>query len=439
MKQRANTWRQRLKRSLRLRLVLMFVLLALAMTAVFLFGMQRALSSGFTAVLRPLASDYIDRLAADIGTPPDIARAQSLVQRLPLSVRIEGPSVQFDSHPRRWSARHDRHDAGGDDDSDGGRFFSRTTADGHRLSFGLGDASWASRPRAIGWFTLGALLLLTLGAYAYVRRLFKPLDDIRSGAQRFGQGHFDTPIPLRRHDDLGELALQVNTMADNIRAMLDAKRALLLAVSHELRSPLTRARLNAELVVEGRERDALLRDLGTMRDLVTDLLESERLAAGHAALQLHGTDLNALVRQVVDELPAASGVVLELADGLPMLQLDAARMRVVVRNLLDNALRHSAAAAQPPRLGSALHGQQVRLSVRDFGPGVEAGQLPQLGEAFYRPDSARQRRTGGIGLGLYLCRLIAQAHGGSLQFENAGPGLRVTLHLPIDAEATQSA
>lgn len=112
MKPRQRAWRQRLTRSLRLRLVAMFLLLALAMTAVFLSGMQRALSSGWSVVLRPLVSDYIDRLAADIGSPPDVARARSLVDRLPVSVRIEGPRVQFDSHPLRWSHRHDEHDAG---------------------------------------------------------------------------------------------------------------------------------------------------------------------------------------------------------------------------------------------------------------------------------------------------------------------------------------
>jgi signal transduction histidine kinase len=213
--------------------------------------MQRALSSGWSVVLRPLVSDYVDRLAADIGSPPDVARARSLVQRLPVSVRIDGPRVQFDSHPRRWSRHHDEHDARDAVDDDTSRLFARTTADGHHLSFGLGDAGWASRPRAIGWFTLGALLTLTALAYVYVRRLFRPLDDIRSGADRFGRGEFDTPIPMRRNDELGELATQVNTMAGNIRGMLDAKRALLLAVSHELRSPLTRARLNAELLREG--------------------------------------------------------------------------------------------------------------------------------------------------------------------------------------------
>ena len=102
---------------------------------------------------------------------------------------------------------------------------------------------------------------------------------------RFGSGDFEPPIPVRRRDELGDLAERINRMAQSLHGMLDAKRALLLAISHELRSPLTRARVNAELVAEGEHRSALLRDLGEMRDLITDLLESERLASGHAALQ----------------------------------------------------------------------------------------------------------------------------------------------------------
>ncbi len=427
----ASRWRRRPKHSLGLRLVVLFLVLALAMTAVFLYGMQRALSSGWSVVLRPLVADYVDHLARDIGSPPDAARAQALVKSLPLSVRIEGPQVQFDSHPRRWSHRHDNEDW----DADGSVLLTRSTADGHRVSFGLGDAGWATRPRAIGWITLTALLLLTALAYAYVRHLFRPLDDIRSGALRFGQGRFDTPIPVRRQDELGDLAIQVNTMAHNIHGMLDAKRGLLLAVSHELRSPLTRARLNAELVADGNARDALLRDLGSMRDLIGDLLESERLASGHAALNAEATDLNALVRAVVDERLAAAAVQLDLADALPTVTVDAVRIRLLLRNLLDNALRHSASAAEPPRLQTSLQDGQLSLTVRDFGPGVDAAVLSQLGEAFYRPDSARQRSTGGIGLGLYLCRLVAQAHGGSLRFDNARPGLQVTLRLPLKPTA----
>jgi len=420
-------WARRLRRSLGTRLVLLFLLLALATTGIFLAGMQRALSGGWSAVVRPLVADYVDRLAAEIGTPPDALKAQALVQRLPLSVRIEGPAVQYDSHPQRRAWHRDRP---GDDDGDRW-LLQRSTADGHRITFGLGERGWASRPRTIGWFTLAALLLLTALAYGFVRRLFRPLDDIRAGAQRFGQGQFDAPIPVRRPDELGELAAQVNTMAQDLRAMLDAKRGLLLAVSHELRSPLTRARLNAELVADGPARDALLRDLGEMRDLIADLLESERLAQGHAALQRERCELNALVRDTLAGHFAGTDFELKLAADLPAAMLDPVRLRLALRNLLDNALRHGGTGAAPPCVSTAAGDGRLRLSVRDFGPGVSAAQLAQLGEAFYRADAARQRSTGGVGLGLHLCRMVAQAHGGRLQLRDAQPGLEALLELPL--------
>ena len=152
--------------------------------------------------------------------------------------------------------------------------------------------------------------------------------------------------------------------------MLDAKRALLLAISHELRSPLTRARLNTELLPETPEvtpqRDALLRDLQEMAGLITDLLESER---------------------------------------------------------------HGAGAAQAPELHLQPDSAGIRITVRDHGPGVPEAQLPHLAEPFFRLDSARSRTQGGVGLGLYLCKLVAQAHGGTFALRNAGPGLETTVRL----------
>jgi signal transduction histidine kinase len=414
-------WPHRLRRSLGLRLVGLFVLLALAITLIFLIGMQRALTGGWQGLVQPLVADYVDRLAADLGMPPDVVRAQALADRLPLSIRIDGPELHFDSHPRRsaWQQRHS-------DVESGWWLLTRTTADGHRIIFGVGDIAWEHRPRTIGWLTLTVLLLLTGTAYLYVRRLFRPLDDIRAGALRYGQGDFATPIPLRRADELGDLAQQVNTMAADLQRMLDAKRGLLLAISHELRSPLTRARLNAELVAEGSARDALLRDLAEMRDLIGDLLESERLAAGHAALRREPVDLNTLVAEQAAGMPLD----LQLAEGLPLLALDRVRIRLALRNLIDNALRHGS-AERPPQLSTRRDDAGVVLALRDFGPGVDSALLPQLAEAFYRPDAARTRVAGGVGLGLYLCRLVAQAHGGRLLLANANPGLQVELQLPI--------
>ena len=454
-----QAWR-RVTGALGVRLVLLFLVLALALTAVFTGGMQRAIGGGWRGLVRPLVADYVDRLADELGTPPDVARAKALVERLPVSIRISGPQVTWDSHPhlralqaerrgdlpgwmasgprggpghgpmhRRMHPEDDDAPAAGDDTERGWLLLTRTTADGHTLAFGLGDVPWRQRPRSIGWLTLGLLLGLTALAYLVMRHWLRPLGDIRAGAVRYGQGQFDRPIPVRGDDELGRLAAQINTMAGELRQMLDAKRALLLSISHELRSPLTRARLNAELVDEGPSRDALLRDLGEMRELISDLLESERLTAGHTALQREPVDLAALVEVAVHEqVPADVALELDLDADLGTVAVDPARWRLLVRNLVGNALRHG----QPP-LQDRLHreGDELVFTVRDHGPGVAPEALSQLGEAFYRPDAARGRSSGGVGLGLYLCRLVAQAHGGRLVVQAAEPGLVVQVRVPL--------
>jgi len=439
---KGNHWhaaRHRWRHSLKWRLVTLFLLLALATTAVFLFGMQRVLQGGWQGYARPLVADYVDKLAAEIGSPPSEERARAIVARLPVAIRIDGPQLHFDSHPdypshKRWTGSDD---VGERDFGSEGWGLARTTADGHRIRFGLAGPLPDARPRTFGWITLAALLLLTTLAFAFVRRLLRPLDDIGAGVARFGRGEFEPPIPVRRHDELGDLAERINGMAASLHGKLDAKRALLLAISHELRSPLTRARVNAELIEEGEHRNALLRDLGEMRDLITELLESERLAGGHAALHTEPVELAALVRELVAAQFADAKLALQLDEGIGPVQADPMRVRLLLRNLVDNALRHSAGAPTPPvvTLSSDALGQ-VRLSVRDFGPGVAEEHLAHLAEPFYRADSARQRATGGVGLGLYLCRLVAQAHGGSLNLRRAEPGLEVTAAWPIRADTT---
>ncbi|MDO8447697.1 MAG: HAMP domain-containing sensor histidine kinase [Rhodoferax sp.] len=444
--------RHALAHSLRVRLVALFLLLAMAMAATFLFGMQRALSVGWREAARPLVADYVDRLAAEVGSPPSVERAQALVQRLPVTVRISGPQVNWTSHveaPDRANRRGEdrwQSDWSADDwRRNEPRLLERTTPDGHRIQFSLNRQIWHTRPRLVGWITLAVLLAMTALAYARVRRLLRPLDDIRAGALRFGQGDFGQPIPVHhaaRPDELGELAATINTMGGDIHQMLEAKRALLLAISHELRSPLTRARLNTELLPETLEvqpsRDALLRDLGLMRDLITDLLESERLASPHAALQREPTDLAALVAEVTASLPGAAAVQQHIDSDLPAVALDRTRVRLLLRNLLDNALRHSADASHPPSIHVQVdkpaqgqhRGQGVRITVCDHGPGVPEDQLPHLAQPFYRADAARERATGGVGLGLYLCKLVAVAHGGTFTVRNAQPGLEVQVVLP---------
>ena len=273
------------------------------------------------------------------------------------------------------------------------------------------------------------LLLCVIGllgvigtAFGLIRHMVQPLHALALGADAFRRGEFSHRVPVIHSDEIGDLAMRFNQMAADIQAMLDGKRALLLAISHELRSPLTRARLHAELVGEGESRDALLLELAQMRDLITALLESERLGLGHSALQLADCDLAGLARE-----QALPGVALQVEHDLPVLKLDRLRVQLLLRNLVQNALRHNDTARGEVQLTLARDGAAVQLTVRDFGPGVPPEALPQLGQPFYRPDEARTRGEGGVGLGLCLCRLVAEAHGSQLELRNAAPGFEASV------------
>jgi signal transduction histidine kinase len=426
---RAHALRQaahRFRHSLKLRLLALFLLLALVLGVLLIGTLQRALQGGWQGYAQPLVADYVDHLAAEIGTPPDLARARAIAERLPVRVRITGPGLRFDSQPGGLDEAHD------DDDGHGPPSWglTRTLDSGHVLRFSLVAPPDERRPRRLGWIALGVLALVTMAAFLAVRRLLRPLDAIGAGVAAYTAGRFEAPIAAfapggrLRDDELGALATRIDGMAGSLAGMLEAKRTLLLAISHELRSPLTRARLHAELLDESPERSALLADLAEMRDLVATLLESERLQQGHSALQAAPLDLAAVLRT----LAAEEGVALDLGLSPAVALLDETRVRLMLRNLLANARRHAAAAPQPPQLFLRVEPDgRWALGLRDQGPGVADDQLARLGEPFHRPDAARTRSAGGVGLGLHLCRQVAQAHGGELRIANARPGLEVAM------------
>ena len=425
--------------SMQWRLVALFVLLALAVTAAFIGGTQRTFSSGWREAIRPMLGDYTERLATEIGSPPDIEKAKALTARLPISIRIQGAITNFDSRPNSHPNNHPNKHRENFENRRADHYISETntqslltrrTADGHTIRFGLGDLEWRKPPTGPVMVTLIALLFLTALAYLAVRKLLSPLNDISAGAKRFGQGDFRHPIPVRRKDELGDLAKKINAMAIDINSMLEAKRGLLLAISHELRSPLTRARVNIELLPENIDntpsRDAVLRDLAVMNQLISDLLETERLNDKHAALHRQLTNVQELVQSVVSQLPQEHSVKISVDAQTKSALIDENRLRLLLRNLIDNAVHHGAGGAQSPEVIVSNNDKELNITVRDYGKGVDEGVLANLAQPFYRTDSARQRSTGGVGLGLYLCRLVAQAHGGRLEFENAHPGLKVT-------------
>jgi signal transduction histidine kinase len=280
--------------------------------------------------------------------------------------------------------------------------------------------------------TIVSVLLLIALTYHLVKRLFQPLQNIRQSVARFGSGELDHRITIKRRDELGELANSINTMADEIEAMMEAKRQLLLAISHELRSPLTRARLNAELLQTSEPRQRIIADLQLLEQELSELLETERLGNRHAKLDLQPFDPSRLIDTVIQQHFSCATIISNHDNDSVTIQLDPVRIRLLIKNLLQNALRHTPESAEPVQLDSQVSDQRWTFSIQDHGEGIPQEHISHLTEPFYRVDKARQRKTGGYGLGLYLCRVIVEAHRGSLRIESEpGMGTRVIVTLPL--------
>ncbi len=260
---------------------------------------------------------------------------------------------------------------------------------------------------------LMAILLLMLG-YFIAGRFFIPINWIRKGAVRIGEGDLSYRIPYQRKDELGQLVAIVNQMAEDLERIFDSKRQLLLAISHELRSPITRMKLNVALLDETPMSHRLNSDIDEMHDIVEGLLDSERLQGKHTALDKVEVDAAGLIADIVGEYDESDCVFFQAqVDTLPMV-LDISKIKFLVRNLVSNALKYTWDKDRNIHIKLEKTENHITLSVADNGCGIDEEHLDHVFSPFYRADDSRGRLTGGVGLGLYLCLLIAKAHGGDI-------------------------
>jgi signal transduction histidine kinase len=270
------------------------------------------------------------------------------------------------------------------------------------------------------------------GSYLVVRWLFRPLHWLNDGVQEIARGNFAYEAPVRSDDELGRLTASFNHMTTRVRQMVQAREQLLLDVSHELRSPLTRMKVALEFVQDQPVREQLQHDIRELETMVTELLEAERLSSNHGGLMKTETDLVRLVRDVVDTYQGRQPAVqLVSAPDTLWLSIDADRLRIALRNVIDNALKASPAAGPPVEIRVQRDASVIRVSIRDYGPGIPLEDQTRVFEPFYRVDKSRGRDTGGYGLGLSLTKKIIAAHGGAILLASEpGQGSTFTLQLP---------
>jgi len=433
---------KKIRHSLSIRLLLMFMVAGIVIIILFQTLLGVFITRHIANEVAPHAHQYLSYVQKDIGSPPNIERAKQLAEELPIEIMITGPESNWASTTERPEIDH-LHDYQHNDNP----------KQQVKVGFERGQTSILIREEAVNgtheiliWshsfkqkrrhgfgplFILGILLAILGVLYWFIQRMFRPIKTIQSGVQIIGAGDLTHRITPARDDELGELAGSINHMADDIEQMLEAKRELLLAISHELRSPLTRAKVSAALLEPSTNQENITRDLNEMEAMITELLEAERLNGRHQSLQKVDVTLNEIVMSVVDEYFPDKAIDITLADQPTMQQLDPTRMRLVAKNLLDNAIKHNGENSPPVRVAVVSNDDGVMLEIEDFGSGIPAEHLPHLTEPFYRADASRQRKTGGFGLGLYLVKLIVEAHEGTLQIESQeGKGTQVRVSLP---------
>jgi signal transduction histidine kinase len=279
-------------------------------------------------------------------------------------------------------------------------------------------------------------LVVAAGAYPVVRRLTRRLERLQHSVQAWGEGQFATRVAVEGKDEVAQLAASFNEAAARIESLVAAQKSLLANASHELRSPLARIRMAAELMAEQAPpaiQVELRRNVMELDQLIDEILLASRLNADASATPcVEELDLTGLVAEECARVNAALEVD-PMANPISLMG-EPKLLRRMVRNLLENAVRYGAGSKIDVRLADMDSGT-LRLDVCDGGQGIPEPERERIFEPFYRIAGASES-AGGVGLGLALVRQIARRHGGDVQClaNGAGPGacLRVTLPLAPD-------
>ncbi len=298
----------------------------------------------------------------------------------------------------------------------------------------------------------GVVLMVTvLVSLLLAHQVAGPIRNLTAVTEAMAAGDLDQQVIPAGPDEIERLGRAFNRMAERVREMLARQQAFVANAAHELRSPLTSLRLRIEMLQRhGQANPDLARhylqqmetEIEHLRRLVDHLLTLSRLDEGQAPPQTP-LDLAPILYDLADEMApliqtAGLHLQVDVPPHLPAVATDAESMRMVMRNLLDNAIKYTPSGGRVTLRAQAEDGM-VCIAVSDTGPGIPADHLPHIFERFYRVDKTRSRRQSGAGLGLSLVRSIVEIHGGQVQVHSVpGEGSTFTIYLPI-AELDASA
>ena len=381
---------------------------------------------------------YINYIIDDLGNPPQLVHAQRISQETALQISYEGTDTVWTTDPdsRRFSPRR----------LNAWKEYPNVSSGKIRREFvvkidherGVFLFKFNTIPgeeeHLTGWH-FGLLLVVSLilgAAYLMIRKVLKPIARLKEGVQQVGKGNLNHTVSVKGRDELRDLAEAFNEMTTRIQSMLRTKERLLVDVSHELRSPLTRVGVALEFMPDSKAKESIKADLDEMKHMISTILDTARNHHAYAAVNLESADLIDLLQESISHFEGQPPGV--SAKDLPselVCRLDRQKMTTVLRNILTNALKYSSDDSPPVEVTLDMKPPFAVVCIRDYGVGIPDEELDAIFEPFYRVDKSRSRQTGGFGLGLSLCKTIMEAHGGKIDITKPpGNGTLVSLSIP---------
>lgn len=288
------------------------------------------------------------------------------------------------------------------------------------------------------WAAIGlAVIVISVACWLpFIRGMTHSISRLTHAAGQIAEGQFEIHVESRRRDEIGQLGIAVNRMAERLSTFVHGQKAFLRGIAHELCTPIATIQFglgNLERRVDEQHRDALTEiqeEVQHMSALVNELLQFSRGGLDLLNVKLTAVNVRATVERVLDR-EAGEGVDIQTAvDSSLNVLAEPEYLFRALSNVVRNAVRY-AGHAGPIRIEMSREGSWIVISITDSGKGVPAESLEQIFEPFYRLDASRNRETGGMGLGLAIVKTCVEACGGRVSCQNAKPlGLRVDIRLP---------
>ncbi|HXN91522.1 MAG TPA: HAMP domain-containing sensor histidine kinase [Candidatus Sulfotelmatobacter sp.] len=284
-------------------------------------------------------------------------------------------------------------------------------------------------------FPIFLVVLIVIAVGGGVRRMTRPMNNLIEAARRIESGDYSAQVPEWGSSDIRSVARAFNSMSARLKTMDEQRRSFLADVTHELRTPLSVIRGQAEAIADGvYPADAahlapILDATEALNRLVEDLRTLVLTDAGSLALHKEPTDLGALVHDTVESFRSQAGsagvaLTTDIADKVPIVDIDPARVRQVIGNLLSNAIRHTPSGGSV-KVAVTASGNQATITITDTGEGIPADLLPHVFERFVKGPGSK-----GSGLGLAIARDIVNAHSGRVEISSGESGTTLRVLLP---------